>query len=202
MSCWALRQQVDLGLSLSPTPLSPTPVKHNTEISALRLLNPAASDRRHHSTNVKYLIWTVHWCIHPGRSRCSSYCPTDSWQCSGQTDASFFSFFFSLDWVLGGCHINTPNPLSVPLSPSVEWSVLIMYITVPNKGYFLPAEDTEAGRESEGRVQGSKFSSRLNVLSVPAKPLCKCFVFSELSRKKTLSCTRTGVKKKNGKKKI
>lgn len=97
-------------------------------------------------------FWTVRWCIHPGRSRCSSYCPTDSWQRSGQTDASFF---FSLDWVLGGCHINTTNPLSVPLSPSVEWSVLIMYITVPNKGYFLPAEDRgrQGKRGSCSRVQ-------------------------------------------------
>lgn len=45
-------------------------------------------------------------------------------------------YFFCCFCLFGGCCINTSNPLSIPMSPSLERTVLIVYITVPNKGLF------------------------------------------------------------------
>lgn len=179
------------GLSLKPRP--PLPQSNTTQTSALSLvkMNPAALEPRHRGANVKYLIGIVHGYIDPGRSRCSSHCSTAS-------DLTALSFLYSLDRVEGGCHINATNPLSVPRCPSSESSVLIMYITVPNKGYFLPAADR--GRRGKASVvfKGPSSALGLNVLAVPAEPLCKCFgflfFFSTVSKKKNSAAIWMGLK--------
>lgn len=83
----AFRHWVDLTSSPSNSPPAQKKKTHtNTHNMCTQILEVhiTASDGCQCVANVKHWIWIMYWSISSVRSRCSFYCPTDSWQHSCQ----------------------------------------------------------------------------------------------------------------------